>query len=160
MQSFISHNFHQVFGWKPEGKRPLYGPRYRWEDSIRMYLGKTGKENVDWIHDSGWELVAGSSEQSWTFRFHKRQGVWLGEQLWASQGLGSMKLNTALIWEEGGARTKPNDSMLPTLKAQLKEFWATSIHFTSQFSQDSVSLNSSICSQFSYTTLLDSRVTE
>jgi hypothetical protein len=50
--------------------------------------------------------------------------------------------------------------MLPTLKAQLKEFWATSIHFTSQFSQDSVSLNSSICSQFSYTTLLDSRVTE
>jgi hypothetical protein len=33
-----------------------------------------------------------------------------------------MKLNTALIWEEGGARTKPNDSMLPTLKAQLKEF--------------------------------------
>jgi hypothetical protein len=27
---------------KPEGKRPLGRPRHRWEDGIRMDLGKTG----------------------------------------------------------------------------------------------------------------------
>jgi hypothetical protein len=34
---------------KPEGKRPLGRPRYRWEDGIRMDLREIGLEGVDWI---------------------------------------------------------------------------------------------------------------
>jgi hypothetical protein len=32
----------QVFGWKPEGKRPLGRPRRRWEDNIKMNLQEVG----------------------------------------------------------------------------------------------------------------------
>jgi hypothetical protein len=32
----------QVFGWKPEGKRPLGRPRRRWEDTIKMNLQEVG----------------------------------------------------------------------------------------------------------------------
>jgi hypothetical protein len=35
---------------KPEGKRPLGRPRRRWEDNIKMDLGKIGFGDVDWIH--------------------------------------------------------------------------------------------------------------
>jgi hypothetical protein len=34
---------------KPEGKRPLGGPRRRWIDNIRMDLLKIGLAVVDWI---------------------------------------------------------------------------------------------------------------
>jgi hypothetical protein len=33
---------HKVLVEKPEGKRPLGGPRHRWEDVIRMDLRETG----------------------------------------------------------------------------------------------------------------------
>jgi hypothetical protein len=35
---------------KPEGRRPLGRLRHRWEDNIKMDLGETGWEAVDWIH--------------------------------------------------------------------------------------------------------------
>jgi hypothetical protein len=35
---------------KPEEKRPLGRPRRRWENNTKMYLRKTGCENVKWIH--------------------------------------------------------------------------------------------------------------
>jgi hypothetical protein len=35
---------------KPDGKRPLGRPRRRWEDNIRMDLGKVGWEGADWVH--------------------------------------------------------------------------------------------------------------
>jgi hypothetical protein len=35
---------------KPEGKRPLVGPRRRWEDNIKMYLTDLGCEVVVRIH--------------------------------------------------------------------------------------------------------------
>jgi hypothetical protein len=34
---------------KPEGKRPLGRPRYRWVDNIRMYLAEIGWGDMDWI---------------------------------------------------------------------------------------------------------------
>jgi hypothetical protein len=34
---------------KPEGKRPLGRPRYKWVDNIRMYLGEVGWNDVDRI---------------------------------------------------------------------------------------------------------------
>jgi hypothetical protein len=34
---------------KPEGKRPLGRPIYRWVDNIRMNLGEVGWGDVDWI---------------------------------------------------------------------------------------------------------------
>jgi len=34
---------------KPEGKRPLWRPRRRWEDNIKMDLQEVGFGGVDWI---------------------------------------------------------------------------------------------------------------
>ena len=35
---------------KPEGKRPLGGPRHRWEDNIKMDLQEMGQGDMDWIN--------------------------------------------------------------------------------------------------------------
>jgi len=47
---------------KPEGKRPLWKPRRRWEDNIKMDLQEVKCEGMDWIdmvedRDSSRELV-------------------------------------------------------------------------------------------------------
>jgi hypothetical protein len=34
---------------KPEGKRPLRRPRYRRVDNIKMDLGETGWDGMEWI---------------------------------------------------------------------------------------------------------------
>ena len=34
---------------KPEGKRPLGGPRRRWEDNIKMDVQEVGCGGMDWI---------------------------------------------------------------------------------------------------------------
>ena len=34
---------------KPEGKRPLGRPWYRWEDNIKMDLHEVERGSVDWI---------------------------------------------------------------------------------------------------------------
>jgi hypothetical protein len=34
---------------KPEGKRPLGRPRYRWEENIKMNLQEVGSGGMDWI---------------------------------------------------------------------------------------------------------------
>jgi hypothetical protein len=34
---------------KPKGKRPLGGPRLRWEDNIKMDLREIGWCGMDWI---------------------------------------------------------------------------------------------------------------
>jgi hypothetical protein len=43
-------NVYKILVGKPEGKRPLGRPLHRWEDYIRMDLGETGREGVDWMH--------------------------------------------------------------------------------------------------------------
>jgi len=44
----------QIFGMKPEGKRPLGGPRCKWDDNIKMIIRK-------W--DGGYELdLSGSGK--------------------------------------------------------------------------------------------------
>jgi hypothetical protein len=40
---------YRVLVEKPEGKRPLRRPRYRWEDNIKMDLQEVGLEGMDWI---------------------------------------------------------------------------------------------------------------
>jgi hypothetical protein len=40
---------HRVLVGKPEGKRPLGRPRYRWEDNIMMGLQEVGCRGMDWI---------------------------------------------------------------------------------------------------------------
>ena len=37
---------------KPEGKRPLWGPRGRWEDNIKMNLPDVGCGGMDWIEQA------------------------------------------------------------------------------------------------------------
>jgi len=34
---------------KPEGKRPLGGPRWRWEDNVKIDLQKVGCGGMDWM---------------------------------------------------------------------------------------------------------------
>jgi hypothetical protein len=40
----------QVFGGKPQEKRPLGRSRRRWKDSIKMDLQEMGYEDMDWIY--------------------------------------------------------------------------------------------------------------
>ena len=35
---------------KPEGSKPLGGPRYRWNDNIKISLTEVKWEDVDWIY--------------------------------------------------------------------------------------------------------------
>jgi hypothetical protein len=39
----------QIFGGKPEGKRPLGKSRYRWEDNIKKDLEEKVCRGMDWI---------------------------------------------------------------------------------------------------------------
>ena len=34
---------------KAVGKRPLVGPKHRWEDNITMYIQEVGSADMDWI---------------------------------------------------------------------------------------------------------------
>jgi hypothetical protein len=40
---------YRVLVGKHEGKRPLGGPRHRWEDNINMDLQEVGYGGMDWI---------------------------------------------------------------------------------------------------------------
>jgi hypothetical protein len=40
---------HRVLVGKPEGKRPLEGPRRRWEDNIKMGFQEVGGGRGDWM---------------------------------------------------------------------------------------------------------------
>ena len=47
---------------KPEGKRPLGRPRYRWEDNIKIALQEFGCGGMDWVElaqgrNRWWALV-------------------------------------------------------------------------------------------------------
>jgi hypothetical protein len=35
---------------KPDGKRPVQGPRCSWEDNIKLDLREIGWVGMDWIH--------------------------------------------------------------------------------------------------------------
>jgi hypothetical protein len=45
----IGKNMYGLLVGKPEGKRPLGGPRYRWVDTINMALVQIEWGGVDWI---------------------------------------------------------------------------------------------------------------
>jgi hypothetical protein len=40
---------YRVLVGKPDGKRPLGGPRHRWEDNIKMDLQEMVRRGMDWI---------------------------------------------------------------------------------------------------------------
>jgi hypothetical protein len=40
---------YRVLVGKPEGKTPLRRPRRRWEDNIKLDLGKIGIDGANWI---------------------------------------------------------------------------------------------------------------
>jgi len=43
-------NSYKILIEKPEGKRPLWRPRRRWEHNIRMDHREMWLKGVDWIH--------------------------------------------------------------------------------------------------------------
>jgi len=55
--SCVEHELHmgelrgvyRVLVGKPEGKRPLWRPRHRWEDNIKMDLQEVRCGDMDWI---------------------------------------------------------------------------------------------------------------
>jgi hypothetical protein len=42
-------NAYRILVGKPEGKRPLGRPRYRWMNTIKIDLRETGWDGMDWI---------------------------------------------------------------------------------------------------------------
>jgi len=40
---------YRILVTKPEVKRPLWRPRLRWENNIKMYLQEVGCGDMDWI---------------------------------------------------------------------------------------------------------------
>jgi hypothetical protein len=52
---------HRVLVGKPEGKRPLGRPRYRWEDNIKMNVQEVGGGHEDWMElvqdRDGWQAL-------------------------------------------------------------------------------------------------------
>ena len=52
---------HKVLVRKPEGKRPLWRPRRRWEDNIKMDLEEVGRGCGDWMElaqdRDGWRTL-------------------------------------------------------------------------------------------------------
>jgi len=78
---------------KPEGKRPLGIPRYRWEDNIKMYIQEIGRvaSNYFW---TGWVWRKITRTYKWRFPvdmmrtlgFHRmREMSWLANKLPVSQ---------------------------------------------------------------------------
>jgi hypothetical protein len=43
-------NVYRVLVGKPEGKRPLGRPRYKWVGNIKTNLREIGWDDMDWIH--------------------------------------------------------------------------------------------------------------
>ena len=56
---------HRVLVGKPEGKRPLGGPRRRWEDNIKMDVQEVGRGRGDWMelaqYMDGWRSLVGTA---------------------------------------------------------------------------------------------------
>jgi hypothetical protein len=46
-------NMYRVLMGKPEGKRPLGRPRFKWENGIRMDPMEIGWRSVEWIQIAG-----------------------------------------------------------------------------------------------------------
>jgi len=66
----------QVLVGKPEGKRPLWSPRRRWEDNIKMDLQELGCGCMDWIELAHDREVAGTCEcGNEPSGFHKMWGT-------------------------------------------------------------------------------------
>jgi hypothetical protein len=55
---------HRVLVGKPEGKRPLGGPRRRWEDNIKMDFQEVGGGLGDWMElaqdRDRWQALVGT----------------------------------------------------------------------------------------------------
>jgi hypothetical protein len=55
---------HRLLVGKPEGKRPLGRPRYKWKDNIKMDLQKVGGGHGDWMElaqdRDGWRSLVGT----------------------------------------------------------------------------------------------------
>jgi hypothetical protein len=41
---------YNILGRRPEDKRTVGRRRHRWQDNVKMNLGKIGWEDVDWMH--------------------------------------------------------------------------------------------------------------
>ena len=71
-----SRGVHRVLIGKPEEKRPLGGPRRRWEDNIKMNLQEVGGGDGDWMElaqdRDRWRALAGTVRN---FRVPKMRGI-------------------------------------------------------------------------------------
>ena len=67
---------HRVLLGKPEGKGPLWRPRRRWEDNIKMDLQEVGGSCGDWMelaqNGDGWRSLVGTVRN---LRVPKMRGI-------------------------------------------------------------------------------------
>jgi len=67
---------YRVLMGKPEGKRPLWIHRRRWEDNIKMDLQEVGCVGMDWINltqdRDRWRALVNAVTN---FGFHKMGGI-------------------------------------------------------------------------------------
>ena len=60
---------HRVLVGKPEGKRPLWRPRRRWEDNIKMALQEVGGDCGDWMElaqdRDRWQALVSTVRNLW-----------------------------------------------------------------------------------------------
>ena len=58
-------NVVKILSGKPTGKRPLWRPRRKWEDNIRMDLEEIGTNVVNWVdsaHDRDyWRVLVNAA---------------------------------------------------------------------------------------------------
>jgi hypothetical protein len=45
----VKWNAYRILVGKPDGKRPLGGPRHRWVDNIKLDLREIGWDGMDWV---------------------------------------------------------------------------------------------------------------
>jgi hypothetical protein len=57
----VRKNEHRVLVGKPDGKKPLGRPMFRWKDNIKIYFKENRWDCGDWIN------LAGDMDKWWLF---------------------------------------------------------------------------------------------
>ena len=74
--SFLS--LHTMYTGKPEGKRPLWKPRLRWQDNIKIHIKGIVWVDADWIHPAHiWDICFTLVQVVLHMQFPKNTGYFL-----------------------------------------------------------------------------------
>jgi hypothetical protein len=67
-----------MYTGRPEGKRPLWKPRLRWQDNIKIHIKEIVWEDADWIHLAhSWDICLALVQVVLHTQFPKNTGCFL-----------------------------------------------------------------------------------